>query len=349
MREEAGVSLREMAFATERDRGHLSRVERGVREATPALVAAYQAALTRGTVEYMRRRSILVGGAALPVLALTGGEIPSLVGAPEVAAIRALALDLDLGHPFGLDVAEAGLHRAAQMLHARVSPSVVADLHEAVALLADRVGWGLHEAGRDAASALTFAYRTADKGGDRSLGAHALLDLSVHTTNTPEALATLEHALAGLVRGAERANLHAVAARRAAGYDAKLAGEHLARAMDTEPTPDGGIWAEQITVSPGHLDAIIGFACYATDHPDTAVRLNRAITEMAPNRQRTRARCHTRLAGLAVENGDETAAYAHLAKALASRRSVMVAGDLRTFAKRAHAAGRVELAKAAVA
>lgn len=349
MREAAKVGLRELAVAIGRDRGHLSRVERGEREATPALVAAYEAALARGTLDDMRRRSLLTAGAALPVLAATGGATVGRVGAAEVAAVRSLALDLDLAHPFGLSAAEAALRQAAAMLHAKVSPGVMIELHESVALLADRVGWGQHEAGRDASSTLMFAHRTAERGNDRALGAHVLLDLAVHNTNVPEALATLEYALTGGVSGAERANVHAVAARRAAAYDARLAHEHLAHALDVEPVPASGEWSQRITDAPGHLDAIVGFACYATGHPYAKRLLTRAAASLAPNRQRTRARCHIRLAGLALQARDEDGATTQVQRAIALRRSTMVAADLQTFARQARAAGRAELARLATA
>lgn len=345
MRERAGVGLREMAQAIGKDRGHLSRVERGERDATPALVAAYQAALEAGTLEDMRRRSMLTAGAALPVLALTSGAASTRVGEAEVAAVRSLALDTDMSHPLGLDAAETALQRAAGMLHARVSPAVTQDLHEAVALLADRVGWGRFEERRGAESVLMFAHRTAQRGQDAALHAHTLLDLAVTTPSAQTAVATLEHALAGTVRGSERANLHAVAARRAATYDKRLAGEHLARALDVEPTPVGSEWAARTVDTTGHLDAIVGFACYAVGHPEAKQRLTRAVAELAPSRQRTRARCHIRLAGLALDVGDDDEAKTQVQQAISLRRSTTVAADLQTFAHQAWAAGRHELAR----
>ena len=73
-----------------------------------------------------------------------------------------------------------------------------------------------HEAGQDASSTLGYAHRTAQRGDDVDLHAHALLDLAVATPDPQVALPTLDHALDGNVQGAERVNLHAVDARRAA-------------------------------------------------------------------------------------------------------------------------------------
>ena len=356
LREGAGVTLRTLADAVGRDVGHLSRVERGHRDPTPALVAAYQDAL-RGTLEDMERRRLLAAGAAAAGLALTdalpalvaGDAAPVRVGLAEVAAIRSLALDFDLGSPFALHVAEAALQRAAALLHAQVRPEVAPSLHAAVALLADRVGWAQLEAGRDPFGTLAFAQRTAARGDDADLHAHALLDLAVSTVDPRVAVATLEHGLSGPVAGAERVNLHAVAARLAAKYDRKAAVEHLAQALDTQPTAGGSEWAQRMTAAPGHLDAIAGFACYAVGHEQAGERLAGALVQFGEEgRQRTRARCHVRLAGLALVVGDEDGGGAHLRRALSLRRSTLVGHDLRALASVARSAGRDDLARLAV-
>jgi hypothetical protein len=157
----------------------------------------------------------------------------------------------------------------------------------------------------------------------------------------------MEHTLAGGVAGAERINVHAVAARRAAAYDRRAAGDHLARALDIEPTPAGSEWAERITCAPGHLDAIVGFAGYALGHPGADARLLRAVHALDARRGRTRARCHARLAGLAVLGGDDDAAAAHVDQALKSKRSVLVSTDLHTFAALARQANQHALAELA--
>jgi hypothetical protein len=345
MREAAGLTVRALADAIGRDHGHLSRIERGQREASPAIVAAYQAAC-QGSLDDVRRRAFLAAGAALPAaLAMPLG--PVRVGAAEVDAIRALALDMELSNPLALHAAEAALQRAAAMLHARVSPAVAPRLAEAVALLADRVGWGQHEAGQDASSTLGYAHRTAQRGDDVDLHAHALLDLAVATLDSRVALATLDHALDGKVQGAERVNLHAVAARRAAVINPRAAREHLARALDIEPTPGTREWSAQITSSRGHLDAIVGFACHAVGHQDAGRRLTAAVAGLEGRRKRTRARCHARLAGLSLVGADPSDARDHLHLALTSRRSVQVTNDLRAFAVTARQVGRPDLARLA--
>lgn len=163
----------------------------------------------------------------------------------------------------------------------------------------------------------------------------------------PAALATLHHALHGKVQGAERVNLHAVAARRAAVINPRAAREHLARALEIEPTPGTGKWTAQITSSRGHLDAVIGFACHAVGHEDASPRLTTAVDGLEGHRKRTKARCHARLAGLSLVGGDPNQATDHLHQALAARRSVQVANDLRAFAVTARQVGRPDLARLA--
>jgi transcriptional regulator with XRE-family HTH domain len=346
LREDAGVSLRDLAQIIGRDRGHLSRVERGEREATPALVTAYRSAAARPTVEDVRRREFLSAGAALPVLAMTDAQ-PQRIGAAEIAAVRAVALDVDMNHSLGVHAAQAALQRATEMLRARTTPANIGRLRSAVALLADRVGWGLFETGQDAAPTLRFAQRLAEMGDEPDLRAHALLDLAVSTPDSRVAVATLDHALAAPLGPAERVNLHAVAARRAAPVDRHVAGEHLARALDVEPEPVVSDWAARSTNAPGHLDAIVGFACYSLGHAAARERLLAAVGKLAPARRRTRARCHARLAGLALRDGAPDAAMVHLAHAK-THRSTLVAADLRAFAREAKRVDRDDLAALAL-
>lgn len=336
----AGLSLGQLAQAIDRDRGHLSRVERGERDATPALVDAYRTAISGLTVEDVRRRDLLAAGAALPVLAVT--DAPRRVGAAEVTAVRSLALDLDLTHPLAVYAAQSALSQASAMLHAQMTPTTRASMRAAVALLADRVGWGMLETGQDPTNTLSYAQRLAEVA-EPELRAHALLDLAVATPDPWTALATLQHALAGPVAGAERVNLHAVAARVAAPIDPRVARDHLARALDTEPTPSTADWAQQITSSGGHLDAIVGFACHATDHPDALVRLQSALYHIGSHRRRTRARCHVRMASLAVRAGGRDQAMGHVEIAR-QQRSELVRRDLGALASEARALGAHELA-----
>jgi transcriptional regulator with XRE-family HTH domain len=344
VREQAGLGLRELAGLIGKNHGHLSRVERGKREATPSLVAAYRSALTAPTVEDVRRRDVLAAGAAMPVLATLGAR--QRVGTADVSAVRALALDLDLTHPLTVHAAQSALSRAAAMLNAKATPAMSAALHSAVALLADRVGWGMLETGADPVATMSYAQRIAQSGDDVNLYAHAVLDLAVATRDPALAVEILEHALAGAVDGAERVNLHAVAARRAALIRPRLAAEHLARALDHEPAPVPGEWADRTVNAPGHLDAIIGFACYAVGHDEARDRLTGAVTQLGPHRRRTRARAHARLAGLAVREGETETAAGHLQRARTDR-SALVVADLSAFAVEARRCGQPALARLA--
>jgi hypothetical protein len=352
LRVDAGLTLAVLARLIGRDKGHLSRVERAQRPAGRDLVSAYQGACRPATLDDVRRRDLFAAAAIPAAVALTGAVgPPQRVGPPEVAAIRSLALDLDLSHPLTIHVAQNALQRAVLMLKARVSPAVKYELPEVVSLLADRIGWGLLETGQDPANTLAFAHNLAQQGRDPDLRAHTLLDLAVASTDPRLAVTTLEHALAERTSSAERVNLHAVVARIAARHDLRTARRHLAQAMSIEPEPGQGVWTtqSQITVSTaaGHLDALVGFAAFATGHAAAYELLTSAVDRLGPLRRRTRARCHVRLAGLAMREHENELTLSHLEATQQARKSSMLVRDLRSFAADARAAGRVELERAA--
>lgn len=293
-----------------------------------------------------RRRFLAAAAATLP--AALAGEVPAMVGASDVAAVRDLALTMDLTTPFAVGTAHVALQRALGMLSARATTAVAADLNTAVALLADRVGWGMHETGHDARETLLLAQRLAGRGTDPDLQAHALLDLAVATPDPKEAVATLDHALTMAVSGGERLNLMMVAARRIARTDHQFAMEYLRAAADMEPTPVGQPWAGKCTDAPGHLDAVIGFANYAVGSIGAGAVLQRALDALPSTRRRIRARCHTRLAAIALRNDDETAAATHVWHAIHAPQSTMVRADLRSFAKVAKTLGYRDLSAMAL-
>jgi hypothetical protein len=347
MREHATpkISVREMARLIGVSKTQLSAVELGHRPATPFLITAYRQAITAGSVEPVKRRSLAPLAAA--VAASAAGATPARVGAPEIASVHSLALDLDLTHPFAVDVAEVALARARTMLGAQVRSALRPALHTAVGLLADRVGWGMLEVGRDPVGALTMAQQVAAGGDDPDLRAHALLDLAVATADPHRALEILDYALQLPISTAELVNLHAVAARRAAKVDPRRASEHLAQAQDTDPQRGSGEWSARITSSPGHLLAIIGFASFATAHPQAREQLTEALGRLSSRRGRTQGRCHARLAVLAIADRDPDTAEYHLTSALTGPRSRLVTSALAAVARAARDAGYDDLAYAA--
>lgn len=252
-REVQRVGLGRLAELTGRDKGHLSRVERGQREVTPALVRDYERVLdtrviatvelsavdsSASTVDDMLRRSLLGAIAAASMGAATGGAIgrlldglegleepvPSSVGLAEVEAIEAAAdlytrMDLARGAGMATAMATSSLRWATRLLTANMTPAVRERLCSAVGLLADRLGWSLYDAGHHAKASdlLSFALDTAAKGGDRDLRAHIMLDLSTVVTDSGDPRDGVEILRLALgderISSAERANLHAVCAR----------------------------------------------------------------------------------------------------------------------------------------
>lgn len=269
-RERAHISLGQLARLTGKDKGHLSRVERGERDVTPALVWAYEQAIGGSvaatphvdtepsagpTLDDMRRRNLLgaiaaasVGAAAPePLLRLLDGlaaDLPERVGLAEVAAVEAATdlytrLDLARGGGMAATMARGSLHWAVGLLDRDMTDEIRQRLSSAVGLLADRLGWSLYDLGeaRSAQRLLTFALDTAARGPDRDLRAHVMLDLSTVVTDSGTARDGVEILRLALgderISSAERANLHAVSARHCGTAGDRQAGlRHVALAED---------------------------------------------------------------------------------------------------------------------
>ncbi|GHE38595.1 hypothetical protein GCM10017673_46210 [Streptosporangium violaceochromogenes] len=267
LRESQGLSLDALAGEIKVSKGHLSRVERGNRPVTPALVLAYQrtfgvlVAATRedseppptDTVDNMRRRTLLgsiaaasMGAAALESLNRLFDGLPDPppgnVGLSEVNAVEnatRLYMETDLsGHShIATAMAHGALSWATSLLDRNMSPAIRERLFSAVGLLADRLGWATYDAGKpsQAIQLLTFALNSTAQGDDRDLRAHVMLDISTVITDMgrpSDGVEVLRMALGDeRVSPAEQANLHAVAARHcAAAGDRKAGLRHISRA-----------------------------------------------------------------------------------------------------------------------
>ncbi|MFC6085207.1 helix-turn-helix domain-containing protein [Sphaerisporangium aureirubrum] len=373
-RKRAGLSLGQLGERIGVSAGHLSRVERGTREVTPALLHRYEQAVgalpdpagmpetpdadtaEMGTVDDMKRRGLLSVIAAASV-GVAGGEPlsrlldglsarpPSRVGLSEVEAVEAaadLAMRMDLSKGGGAAVAMArGTLEWAVMLRDQPMATPTRErLGSAIGLLADRLGWATYDQGQleQATRLLTFALDSAARGADRDLRAHAMLDLSVVCADLGRPRDGVEILRLALgderVSSAERANVHAVAARHCATAGDRVAGlRHIALAEEAlargEPVPAHDAvpaWARHITVSPGHHDSAIGLALFQLgDDRRARERLTSAVDRFGPTRTRTGLRCQTRLAVLRAREGDREGA------ADQARRAVWLAADVRSM------------------
>ncbi len=249
-------------------KGHLSRVERGQRPVTPALVRAYEITLgvpvaatsatnsddpDADTFEDVKRRSLLssiaaasVGAAALePLARLFDGfteSPPAYVGLTEVEAVERatdlyMSVDLARHGAMAAAMARGALRWAVSLTERRMAPDLRERLFSATGLLADRLGWATFDAGTPprAMQLLTFALDSAARGPDRDLRAHIMLDLSTVLTDMgrpSDGVEILRMALGDeRISSAEQANLHAVAARHCAAAGDRAAGlRHVERA-----------------------------------------------------------------------------------------------------------------------
>lgn len=225
-RTRAGVGLRRVAgrSAWSVSAGHLSRVERGERPVTPAIVAVYEQALGIRIVDLLtdpaRRR---VDAAAQPpeafitsvaaiaagaetesierlLAAASGPASPRRVGRSDVAHVEqcaALVRQLDLRYGGGLAGALADdlLRWTVQLRQAAMTDAVRGTLDAATGVLAMWAAWAAFDDGRyPAARALsTAALRAAVAAGDPDLRAHVLADLAVQYSylGCPEQCLTL--------------------------------------------------------------------------------------------------------------------------------------------------------------
>jgi transcriptional regulator with XRE-family HTH domain len=198
LRRRAGVGLRQVAGGS-RVRvsdGHLSRVERGLRPVTPAVVAAYEKALgvrvgatgpgrRADPFDRTARQAFLTTVATVAVggppgdpvdrLLATGGEdaaalpppvgagaaaLPPLGGADvahvEQAALMVAALDLRYGGGLAWQMAGGLLRWAVGLRRGATGGAVRARLDAAIGAMAGRAGWAAFDAGRHDAARALF-------------------------------------------------------------------------------------------------------------------------------------------------------------------------------------------------
>jgi transcriptional regulator with XRE-family HTH domain len=354
------VGLAQLARAIGVSKGHLSLVERGERDITPSLLSKYEQALgpipavtkQHETVELddVHRRSFLnvIAAASMGALGLDASAEaarqsarlphPTRVGLADVEAVEAAAallmtLDLARGGTSATAFANSALASSAKLLRLPMSDALKQRLHSAVGLLADRIGWTLYDNGlpQEGGKMLMLGLDNASQGGDRDLRAHVLLDLSsLHADmgQPRDAVEILRLALGDeRISSAERANLHAVAARHSAAADDKPAGmRHVEMAREALAHPRPALapdWAQRITLSPGHHDSALGLALYALGEHDQAERhLSAALSTLTAGRTRTTLRCRTRLAILSARAGDEQRAEAHIQRVIVDAANV---------------------------
>lgn len=392
-RTRAGLSLGQLALITGVSAGHLSRAERGDREVTPALLRHYEVALGGmilpfaatettdeatpevGTVDDMKRRGLLSVIAAASVGVATGEpltrlldglgtEVPVQVGLPEVQAVESAAglymrMDLARGGTTAAAMARGSLEWAVKLHDRQMSDPTRERLCSAIGLLADRVGWATYDQGHieRAARLLTFALDSAARGADRDLRAHTMLDLSVAFADLGRPRDGVEILRLALgderISSAERANVHAVAARHCATAADRegglrhigLAEEALAR-QEPAMAPD---WAHHITASPGHHDSALGLALFQLgDDTRAGAHLASALDRLGESRTRTGLRCLTRLAVLRIREGDRDTGTEHALRAVTLAegvRSTRVARDLSMMIDSVRQCGMADFAR----
>jgi len=382
-RQRQGFSLDDISAQTGISKGHLSRIERGQRPATPDIIRRYEQVLgcpvaatlpglEAGTVDDVKRRQLLASiaaasvGAAAPELDRiidTPPTPPARVGLGDVEAVEqaarlCMSVDLTGNGRMIAAMARGALEYAHGLAEGRMTDTVRQRLATATALLADRLGWAVFDSGQAprAVGLLTYALNVAANGPDRDLWAHTMLDLSsvlAHMGRPADAVETLRLALGDeRVSSAEVANLHAVAARHSATAGDVAGGlRHVERALEAlgrDQPADAPDWAQQITYAPGHHDAALGLALAALGQDERArAHLSAALDRLPSGRTRTSLRCIIRLAALDLRAGDRDGARQRAEQALqraAAVRSTRITADLAMLAREAAEHGARDLA-----
>jgi transcriptional regulator with XRE-family HTH domain len=269
LRERAGIGLRAVARGT-RNRmslsdSHLSRVERGQRPVTPAIVSAYERAL-RTRIDADAIATMLPEGAAdrtqrqafnttlaTVTLGAPAGDYDRLLAAADdpglpprhvgtgdvqhVARAAALVRHLDLRHggQLPVQIATRLLKWALPLRTAAMTDQVRTGLHAAIGTLAASGGWAAFDTARhDSARHLyTLALDAAVAADDPDLRAHILADVAAihnHLGHPHDALQVIRLADGDERAGpALRAILHGVRANTHASLGQ---GGHAARHID---------------------------------------------------------------------------------------------------------------------
>jgi transcriptional regulator with XRE-family HTH domain len=215
LRERAGLGLRRIASrsALSVSVGHLSRVERGERRVTPAILAAYEQALGTRIAHALADRAggadrldqlereafaatigkVAAGGSAgEPVgrlLAAAGADLapPARVGPTDVVHVEhATALvrrmDLQFGGELVWQMAEPLLRWAVGLHAGSMREATRVRLDAAIGALAGSAAWAAFDGGRQQAARTLFtvALAAAGRADDPDLRAHVMADVAAH-------------------------------------------------------------------------------------------------------------------------------------------------------------------------
>lgn len=319
---------------------HLSRVERGDRPVTPAVVAVYEKALGVridqallagvGSVDTADTcdPAVLVAVRKAYLTELATVAIGGPAGEPlEHAAGQARSLDLRFGGALAAPLAEHLLTFALALRTAAISDPWRARLHVTIGVLAMRAAWcngdnGHHQRARDL---FILAVEAAVQADEPDLRAHILAEAAAHhhqLGHPAEAMTILRlaegderigPAVRCLLAGV-RARLHATRGDRRACLRAVEQVDTFSAQVDGYAVPAWmGDW------EPAHVDALAGHALatlttatgHDTDRAEAHKRLHAAVDGLA-NTERTRATVlgQLQLAHMHHRHGDSVEAAA---------------------------------------
>ncbi len=334
-----------MAARTHFTKGHLGNVEAGRRAAKPEVAGAYEQVLgvqiQSPTVELGQ---LLDGLAAAPR--------PTRAGMADVSALEAAtnmltALDLDQGGGLACEMGKGQLRWAVGLLGASMSDPVRKRLSAVIAMLANRTGFSMFDAGEttSAGRLSRLALKASEGANDADLSAHILADTAsqmIHLGHPAGALRMIDIPDGGLapvtrfVLCGMRAQAYGTVGDASATWRHVRLAERAYDAIDLSEIPacvrpfaDGHA---------AHADRDVGNALFALSSKgsgkarrEARERLNAAIRSFGHGRTRAVVRSQVRLALLLDAEGEQEQARAVARKAFTAGcrlRSARVAADL---------------------
>ncbi|MGW5673988.1 helix-turn-helix domain-containing protein [Streptomyces sp. NPDC003860] len=344
LRQDAGITLQELATAMNYSKGHLSKIERGGKRPPPALARrcdAYfeaQGALRRiaeaqdggagrgSTASTMGRRDVIATGmgSLIGIGIAVGDTSPNNDGDMVVPGLKVFQDQFRLMRQLGQNTPPAALLHPLRAqastitaLAARSAGRTRTDLLVMAARFAEYTGWMAQEAG-DEASALQWtadAVELADAGGDRHLADYALVRRALVTFYNGAARETIALAQQAQ-RGSLPRRIRGLAAQREAQGHA-LAGHEKsclralerARRLLSASAEDGAQDPGAPVLGPTNLvdpvSMVTGWCLYDLGRPGKAAEaLDRECRRIAPDAMRTRMRYGVRRALAHAASGE---------------------------------------------
>lgn len=361
LREDAGMTLQQLADVTSYSRGHLSKIERGSNPPTKSLAQrcdahfraggrlrrayAAEAETTERKPKPPRRNVLVTGVGSLLAAGLADGGSDNQVSAGELPPVALYQEQLQQMKQLGQNLAPAAM---LPVLHSQVSNVIElasrrtgparADLLVTASRFAEYLGWMAQESGDEAMTltATAEAVELARAGGDEHLADYALVRRALVTYYKGDGQRTVALAQQAQ-RSAAPPRVRGLAAQREAQGHALLGDDRscrraLDRARDLLAAAEGTSCDQALgttqLVDPASM--VAGWCLYDLGRPQEAADvLDRECRRIAPHALNTRARYGFRRA-LSLAAAGQVESSCETARELLAFMTVVPSATVRT-------------------